>query len=87
MLRYIFSVRSDVDEHKLKSIIAKRFTEAEGEEVMTLAERLIQRGEKNGTLKVAINFLKSGFAEGVVAENTGLPLDEVRQLKLDHGLS
>ncbi len=91
VLRYIFSVRSDVDEQKLNHIIGKRFTEAEGAEAMTFAEKLRmegeERGEKNGILKVAINFLKSGFDESVVSENTGLPINEIRQLKLDHGSS
>jgi predicted transposase/invertase (TIGR01784 family) len=94
VLRYIFSVRDDADEHKLKDLVTKRLAEA-GDVVMTLAERLEKRGEKigekrgkrEGVLTVAVNFLKSGFDEKVVAENTGLPLDEVRQLKLEHRLS
>jgi len=83
VLRYVFSVRDDADEHKLKEIVSKRFAEA-GDEVMALAERLEKRGEKRGIVTVAINSVKSGFEEKVVAENTGLALNEIRKLKLEH---
>ena len=94
VLRYIFSVRDDADEQELKDIVAKRFAEA-GDEVMTLAERLMTKGKEEGKIEgklegivsVAVNFLKSGFDEKVVAENTGLALDEIRKLKLEHCLT
>ena len=50
---------------------------------MTIAEEF----EKKGVLTVALNFLRSGFADKTVAENTGLSLDEIHRLKLEHGLT
>ena len=56
---------------------------------MTAAELLKEEGRlegrsegrKEGVISVALNLLKAGFAEDLVAQNTGLSLAEIRKLK------
>ena len=38
-------------------------------------------GFKDGKTEVAINFLKDGFDEEVISRNTGIPIDEIKELK------
>ena len=38
-------------------------------------------GKSDGKREVAINFLKDGFDEEVISRNTGIPIDEIKELK------
>lgn len=40
-----------------------------------------QKGIEEGVKKTAINLLKMGMSESIVAEGTGLTIDEVKELK------
>ena len=48
---------------------------------------IIEEAEKKTVVRLAINFLKSGINDQVVADNTGLSLKEIHQLKSQHGLA
>ena len=41
----------------------------------------ITDGRDEGILQVAENFLRNGFDEEVVSINTGIPLDEIKNIK------
>lgn len=41
-----------------------------------------ERELKNTVLNIAISFLKDGIPPETVAENTGLPLEEVKELQI-----
>ncbi len=49
--------------------------------IMTIAEKLKQKGELDGVKKVARNLLRSGFDLKVVAKNTGLALTEIEAIQ------
>ena len=38
-------------------------------------------GQKDATIKIAKNFLKDGFSEEIVSTNTGLPINEIKNIK------
>lgn len=40
-----------------------------------------QKGREEGVKKTAVNLLKMGMSDTVVAEGTGLTLDEIKELK------
>ena len=40
-----------------------------------------QKGIEEGVKKTAINLVKMGMSESIVAEGTGLTIDEVKELK------
>lgn len=40
-----------------------------------------EEGREEGIRKTAINLLKMGMSESVVAEGTGLTIDEIKELK------
>ena len=40
-----------------------------------------EEGRKEGVKKTAVNLLKMGMSDTVVAEGTGLTLDEIKELK------
>ena len=93
LLRYILEIREDVAPEELRQKVERTVSRDAGEEVMTAAELLKEEGRlegrlegrsegrKEGVISVALNFLKAGFAEDLVAENTGLSLAEIRKLK------
>ncbi|GHS94017.1 hypothetical protein AGMMS50276_05760 [Synergistales bacterium] len=51
------------------------------EKYLTFSERAELRGEKKGIIKVARNMLKSGVSFDFIAQNTGLPIDELQALQ------
>ena len=38
-------------------------------------------GQKDATIKIAKNLLKNGFSEEIVSTNTGLPINEIKNIK------
>jgi len=103
VIRYIFSIQREADPQKLKDLVESHLSSEIGGELMTVADKLRKegeergekrgeergekRGEKKGIVSVALNLLKSGFQEKIVSENTGLSLEEVHKLKLQHGIA
>jgi len=93
LLRYILEIREDVVPEDLRRGVAKVVSRDAAEAVMTAAELLREEGRKEGKEagkkeaieRVALNFLKAGFDEKVIASNTGLSLGEIHVLmrKLD----
>ena len=63
--------------------------------IMTTAEilekrgerRSEERGEKLGVLKAALNMFRLGLDEDTIFKSTGLSPADIKQLKLEHGLT
>ena len=49
--------------------------------VMTIAEQLIEKGRQEGIKKVAINMLLRKLDKKIIAESTGLSIEEIERLK------
>ena len=50
-------------------------------------KRGVMIGEKKGVLSVALNLLRIGVDVKLVTDSTGLSHEEIRELKLRHGLA
>ena len=87
-LRYILSVRNDIEKEEMLEIAGK--ISVEGRElVMTTAERLIQEGMEKGIqegmqkgmIKVAKNAIVKGMVEEEIMEITGLKKKDIDNIK------
>ena len=66
---------------------AEEIVQTRGEEIMTLEEKFKDRehiGEFKKSVEIAISLLKNGCTPEFVAENTGLPLDEVKKIQSEN---
>ena len=71
------------------------FTPEEAERMVTNMERTLGKiyedgknegliaGELKGKVEVAKNLLTKNIAEDIIAETTGLPIEQIRKIKLD----
>jgi hypothetical protein len=89
ILHYVFCVNSIDDERAFIEIVQQGLTQEFGENVMTLAERLEQRGMQRGmrqgmqsTLeKVVISMLEQQLSIEQIAKITNLSLNKIEELK------
>ena len=91
-MTYIVEAGEVQDPDKFVETLQQGLVDQE-EMVMTLAERWKQEGLQQGVVQgmeqgivqgvklTAINFLKSGLSVEQVANGTGLPLDEIEELR------
>ena len=63
------------------STFQETVTENKKGAVMTIAEQLRQEGRQEGIKKVAINMLLKKLDEKIIAESTGLSIEEIERLK------
>ncbi len=47
-------------------------------------ERGMKRGRRKAKLEIAKNLIKFGVAKNIIAESTGLPLEEIEKLAATH---
>ena len=91
-LRYILNVRSDINKDEMIKVASQISIEG-SELVMTIAEQLrqegreegrqegIEKGIEKGKEEDAINFLKLGVSDEMVAKGTGLSIEKIIELK------
>ncbi len=75
---------------ELEQIIKKGLPEKEGEQIMrTIAQKYIEEGEARGKtegkiegkIEVAKNLLKCGLSVDLIAQSTGLTIEQIGKLK------
>ena len=97
MLLYIMQTGETEDTEELVSVLQKIVPENKKGDVMTIAERLeqrgiikgkevgiqigIEKGREEGIKKVALNMLLKKLDEKIISESTGLTLEEIKKLK------
>ena len=84
----LYYIANRADTEKIDGIFSefkKAVTLKHKEDIMTIAERLEQRGKEAGIRigleKVAANMLIKNLDEKVIAESTGLSLEEIKKLR------
>ncbi len=93
MLYYVINVSDSEKAEGIVSEFKKAVTIKHGEEIMTIAERLerkgkevgIQIGEQRGKLfekkQIAMNMLLKKLDQKIIAESTGLTVEEIEKLR------
>lgn len=78
---YLFSVwdAQSIDDFFVK--LTQYLTKSKGEHIMSIAERLIDRGRKQGMQQTVINLLKKKQTPNFIIDVTGISKTELEQLK------
>lgn len=79
VLKYLLKV-ADVSD-KLLLETAKECLPQDKELLMTVEDRILQRGVEEGIEKVAVSMLRAGFDEKAICNITGLPLETLTKIK------
>ncbi len=83
LLRYFAAVNKEITEEMIKEKVKK--LGGKGSMIMTILdkreEKGINLGENKKAVKDAINFLKLGVDEKIVAQGVELPLDKIIEIK------
>lgn len=85
-IRYILSIREDINEVEMK-IIAERISTEGGGLVMSVAERLMQEGVEKGIekerIRMAKNLMKINLPLDQIVTTTGLTKEELHKISME----
>ena len=82
LIRYTFETLKIGEKDKFYNLIVKNLPNNEGEKIMTtIAESYRQEGAIIQSLEIAVRMLEANINIDLIASITGLPHDEIVQLK------